>query len=428
MAHPPRPARPAARTLAPRPTSSPGSLTRPVPEVSPESLSELADAARGQDDAQAMAALDALGTIRLQAAADLLARLAAELPQGSRAKAARRSLHRLGQLGLRPQEVAASPPPTGPQADDLTVHALVSPGDVAGNRAVWVVRRSRLGDLRFADFLVADLSGILDANGLDPVSSRTFDWHREVARQQGVSLLPMDLPFCRRFIDDAGRRNEATGRPLPDEYARWHRLLEGPSSEFAWPQELAAESILADSSLLSSSSEVLDQGEAALLMPPLTALRPYAKELVDVERRSSKQAAEPLSLAKVQAEGDIVRRAVREVMTAERLEVCKGDLGNLAGFFWRRDRRLAARQAAAAALAIGGNGGLPPEEHPFLWGLVRMGVLLAADLEARVQAEQGPQPVRPAAPAGRIELPAAPAAPEPPNGYVHGPAGLLLPK
>jgi len=364
------------------------SLRQLAREKGEAALPELEAIARGSDLHLAMAALEVLGTLRLPAAADLLAQLAIDLQEPRLAKMARRGLYLLGQAGIRPQIERRQPLVTPPPEEERVVHAQVSAFSMEGDRLIIVVRANRLDAHRLAAFLINEKNGVMDVYGLEPMSKRLSEEAIKAIAADKIAFYEVPLFYCRRLVDEARRLNAVSGQRVPAKFDYWYALLEGSASEpQPPPQELSPQQILADPELLEASAGLCEEDQPWLLWFDLPELEPYLEELEKLEQFIPDTVAGTVNLSAVQAEGSVITRAIQETMTEERQGLLRKRLADMAETFWYAGYQEKARQAMAASLALQPDSGIPAEQHPLLRASIRSWLREAMEISEQIAEE-----------------------------------------
>jgi len=378
-------------------------------------------AGRGNDGDLALAAIEALGTVRATEAAQALQRLSAAGGDKARLKAARRALYRLSQLGV-PVTPAAPAPALAPAFEEPVVAAMASPYDSIGTQLVWVVRQNRWGDLRLAVFLLNDEVGIKDCFGLAPCSKKEWQRQREWAMGEDIPMTEVGLSACRWLIAQAREINQASDSELPAEFDRWERLLEGSQAQ-PWPEELSPDHLHAHPELLAEAKRLVRAEECQGWLQD-EGLEKYADEMNEAATQDAELPV--VDLGAVQAEGAVVSRVVQELFQEELKERFQRRLQGMAAYFWGAGRQQEAQWAAASALALA-EGSVSVAEHPFLWESVYATLRTAAQIaeDAALLAEEAEERQR--RPSG-LTLPRPKEPPLEPEGYQRRPSGLIIPK
>jgi len=392
-------------------------LARLAQQGQAQAVSILELAAGGSDGDLALAAIEALGTVRVVEAAQALQRLSAAGGDKNRRKVARRALYRLSQLGVQLALVAPVPAAV-PAFEEPVVAARASPYDGSGTQLVWVVRQNRWGDLRLATFLLNDEVGVKECLGLDPCSKKEWQRQREWAAEEDVPMTEVGLSACRWLIEQAREINRASDSDLPAELDRWERLLESSQAR-PWPEELSPDHLHAHPELLAESKRLVKAEECQGWLPG--NLEQYADELDEALRQEADLPV--LDLGTVQAGGTVVSRAVQELFQEKLKERLQRRLQGMAAYFWGAGRQEEAQWAAASALALA-EGSVPLAEHPFLWELVHSTLRTISKME-EAAARRGKKVKR--RPSG-LTLPKPQEPPPEPEGYQRRPSGLIIPK
>lgn len=377
--------------------------------------------ARSSDGDLAMAAIEALGTVRAAEAAQALQRLSAAGGDKNRLKAARRALYRLSQLGVSVTPAAPATAPA-PAFEEPVVAAMASPYDGIGTQLVWVVRQNRWGDLRLAVFLLSDEEGVKECFGLDPCSKKEWQRQREWAAEEDISMTAVGLSACRWLIEQAQGINQVSGADLPAEFDRWQRLLESSQAQ-PWPAELSPDHLHAHPELLAESRRLVRAEECQAWLPD-DNLEQYANEMSEAATQDANLPV--VDLGAVQAEGAVVNRVVQELFQEKLKERFQRRLRGMAAYFWGAGRQEEAQWAAASALALA-EGSVPVAEHPFLWESVYSTLMTITKIaeDAERQAEEAEERQR--RPSG-LTLPRPKEPPPEPAGYQRRPSGLIVPK
>jgi hypothetical protein len=406
----------------PRPVA-PALLARLAQQGQVQAVPLLELAASGSDGDLALAAIEALGTVRATEAAQALQSLAASGGDKARLKAARRSLYRLSQLGVQLPPLASVPAPA-PVFEEPVVAAMASPYDGSGTQLMWVVRQNRWGDLRLASFLLSDEQGVKDCFGLDPCSKKEWQRQREWAAAEDVPITEVGLSACRWLIAQAREINQASGSELPAELDRWERLLESSQAQ-PWPEELSPDHLHAHPELLAESRRLVKAEECQGWLPD-EGLEQYADEMNEAATQDADLPV--VDLGAVQAEGAVVSRVVQELFQ-ENLnlkERFQRRLQGMAAYFWGAERQEEAQWAAASALALA-EGSVPLAEHPFVWESVYSTLRTIAKIKEDLELEEEEKEKAKRRPSG-LTLPKPKEPPPEPEGYQRRPSGLIIPK
>jgi len=328
----------------------------------------------------AVVATQQLGRLRDSSAASALQRVAAQTGSGEVRKTARRGLHALASLSVRParEETVAGKKIS---RDSLTL-ALASPFDGLGDRALWLVSDDR-GDVELLGLILNEEKGIVDAFSVEMARSR-FD--REASKVLNNDKLPwVELPvdYCRQLLAEAHPRNGATSTPLPLEYIAWRDRIGRPERAYERPlvyEVINAAEVRWDPRYLDRSANLLglELFQAWLLQP---------EQLAEFLRE--REAARESSLLLVGVDPEvryrmIVDRAIQTLFDATRRALYKRRLEETAYLLWKLERYEAAKTALAAAMGLE-----PPDRplmnHPFLRALMEWNL---EAVEAMVRGER----------------------------------------
>lgn len=402
----------------PRPVA-PALLARLAQQGQAQAVPLLELAASGSDGDLALAAIEALGTVRAAEAAQALQRLAAAGGDKSRLKTARRALYRLSQLGVQVTPIAPAPAPAVP-FEELVFAAMASPYDGSGTQLLFVVRQNRWGDLRLASFLLGDEQGVKDCFGLDPCSKKEWQRQREWVAAENIPMTEVGLSACRWLIAQAQEINQASGGELPMEFDRWERLLESSQAQ-PWPEELSPDHLHAHPELLAESRRLVKAEECQGWLPDEN-LDKYADELNEAATQDADLPV--VDLGAVQAEGAVVNQVVQEMFQEDLKQRFQRRLRGMTAYFWGADRQQEAQWAAASALALA-EGSVSLAEHPFLWESVYSALRTIAKTKEDLELQQEQAARRRS---GGLALPRPPQPPPEPEGYQQRPSGLIVPK
>ncbi len=380
------------------------------------------------------AAAEALGAVRLPAAAHLASALAAgERPREVR-RGARRALHRLKQAGIHAEAAPRDEPVGAAAAPVATGPAFLSTCDPDGARLLWLALDIPGSGRSAANGVVYD-SGRLQSFTITRQSRSEFD--QEVARARsemearGTFLVTeVPVPYALHLLTSAAQAAIAQQRGVPADYAVYGRYLTGPAEPPPSPvyDYLQATEVRFRPDLLDRSPEVFDESEMRGWHLPEDVVRPITT--VFRERETSTLSLPP------EAERDRMSVAIREVVTSEfRSEQglrWRRRLEEMAYHFVRHDRRWPAQLALAAALALEPEG-RPPEDHPWVLRLTQRSVARALGVDpAEFQRQQGQGALAGLWTPGS-EAAAAPTAPGGPGvagmpGHEARPSGLIIPR
>ncbi|MAG35963.1 MAG: hypothetical protein CL878_06935 [Dehalococcoidia bacterium] len=369
------------------------------------------------------AAAEALGEVRLPAAAHLALALASgERPREVR-RGARRALHRLKQAGIHAESAPRSEPVVEEVSPPAIGPAFLSSCDPAGARLIWLALEVPGSGRSAANGVVYD-SGRLESFTITRQSRAEFD--QEVARARsdmeasGAFLVTeVPVPYALDLLTDTAQAAIAQQRGVPTDYAVYARYLTGPEEPPPSPvyDYLRATDVRFRPDLLDGSPEVLGESEMRGWYLPEDAVGPATA--VFRERETSTLTLPP------EAERDRLQAALRQIVTSEfggeRASRWRRRLEEMAYHFIRRDRRRPAQLALAAALALEEEGP-PPDDHPWVLRLVQQSVARVLGLDpTEFQRQQGALAGLWTPGAETANVPAMP-------GHEARPSGLIIPR
>jgi len=167
-----------------------------------------------------------LSAALLQAAVDggrleVLAALAA-LPDKALSKEAKRWLHVLRTRGVAVPEAPRPAAPAPVQAAEEVFPCYASSIDGQGERAVWIARNVPGRGVEVGQAVISDVHGLqeLQVGVLGRKEYRTFG--KDIAeRGQAMGVGEMDPAHARGLVADARRRNDASGKQVPEGADAW---------------------------------------------------------------------------------------------------------------------------------------------------------------------------------------------------------------
>ena len=288
----------------------------------------------------------ALGAIASAEAAAMLAAMEAGA-SGALRREVRRALFRLGQRGIAPAAVAATPARTAaspPAAQGLS--ALFSPVDADGARVVWLVKERRGGGLARLWGLLAGSEGLIDV-ALSKLSRRELRTERaEMERRAGVTMVEGDAGLADYILCEAFRRTPADRRAQVGNFLTLRTEIVGspPPTEIVHPIYAEMASALEHE----PAADLLKEPEIAAWKFPPAEIKPYVDEIKSIRESV-------LVLNRVQQEeriNVIVERAVGVLLGGEHAGAVRRRLEDIAYYMARSGRREAAAWAAAAAARL----------------------------------------------------------------------------
>jgi hypothetical protein len=337
----------------------------------------------------AVLSLDALGSVRDEAAAAALRRVSAEAAAGGVRKAARRALHRLASRGVRPPALetkAASTPRRGGNATVFGSYASFIDG--AGHRAIWMALEDG-GDLDLMTFLISETSGIVDARAFETDKASFRGEAERVTRDETFPWAEMPPDYCRHLLEEAHARNAAKRAPIPLDYLAWRDRIGRPEEHYDQPlvyRFINAAEVRWDPRYLDSSAALME-------MRPFQSWILDGDEIAEVTRERGIAKRSGLVLAGADEESSdrmLVESAIQRLFDPARRSIYRRRLEEAAYLLWRLERGFQARQALAAAMA------LEPADrslsnHPF----VRQVVMWSLEMATRTAEEERTREVRP---------------------------------
>jgi hypothetical protein len=172
--------------------------------------------------------------------ADLLAEVAAAAGDRAVAKEAKRGLHVLKARGVAVPEPARPAPPPPPAVVEELFPCYASSIDGQGERAVWLARNVPGRGIEVGQAVISDETGLveLQVGLLGRKEYRNFG--RDIGtRGQAMGVAEVPPALARALVLEARRRNDESGRPVPDGADAWvarlgpAALLEDPAATFA---------------------------------------------------------------------------------------------------------------------------------------------------------------------------------------------------
>lgn len=321
------------------------------------------------------AALTALGSLALPAAAQLLEEVARSADNKARQKEAKKSLYRLRSvhpeldLPSLPREVRS--PLVPPEFKVL--RAMASPIDGTGHRLFFLAKAQPMGKVKNVFLLGDDRQGILSCQVFETSKKSLSEVLGEVvARDQWVELAP---GYWRALVEELHQKNSRSHLPVPEGYSAAVADLEEPSLLLR-PliyQELDEEAIRQNPYLLSRAPRLFDLEELAGWPFPQDRIEKYMEELRQVERGMIIIS----DVLKKEREEEIYLRAVQELFDAEVRAIYRRRLEEMAYFLWCTQRKEEAELALATALALEDLEGERIKEHPWAREMVHRSLDLA---------------------------------------------------
>jgi len=343
-----------------------------------------------------VAAADALGTVRSQAAADALAAAERHGPPKAVRTAVRRALYRLRQAGVVPTPAPtperAAPPPPAPR------QAWVSAIDGTGSRGCWLVFEGPFGERTLLSAVLNDTTGFLDFAGGPIAKKRLAERLRAIQAESPLPWVEAPPAWAARLFTEARQRHADTGTPPPAELARWQPLLtEVPVPDTPPVYSRVPPASVADApQLLETSAALLGlQDLAGWFLDPPTV---QGEALDLLQAKESRLVVS--DQVKAERQGALVDRVIETQFGPDGRRLWQRRLEEQGFVLYETGRPAEARQAVAVALALA-----DPERPaifiPFVRALVERSLEVAGQVAlGQLPAEQVrrvPPPLRAAA-------------------------------
>ncbi len=384
------------------------------------------------------AALEALGEVKTQRAADMVVTWAVDLGDAgmpdvedglggpaTRAahKAARRALWRLAQAGIQPtprdSRILADERP----APERVRRALMSAADAEGTRLWYLLLHPALGTAQMARVIASEGRGLLRFETRES-SGRQFERYVTLERtDKEFSLAEVPGAYARWCIGQAAAVSRASGRALPADFLSFRADLEPPQADPEAPIQLEplALELRYRPEPVEESVELLDLPEFALWMPQEEDLAPIVEEWRSTERG-------PLTLPPgvlAQRRAGIVDRVVDLIVGPGGVAGARRRLEDNALVMLRRGETRAARRALGAAMHLRPDDPAGARHHPFLRALAERASAVFAPPPAP---EAGSRIEPPLGPGGASASATATPPDEVDPTMQRRPSGLILPR
>jgi hypothetical protein len=331
-----------------------------------------------------MSLIEALGGSRDEAASRVLAPLAVGAPDKEQRKAARRALHKLRSAGIAvavPVPVVAEPASVGGPAPEALrpTQALVSPADGVGSRLLWLLLERPRGGLTMFNLAINDTMGLKDAL-IEETTRRRFDRRLdEWAERTGLAPIEVPVEYGLALLSEALALNAESHFPLPRDFVIRRSLLgelPPPPTDALIHQHVSRGQTFLMPNLLDESSELLEgEPELAGWIFSYGEVEPFAREYRQAEETRLILTSEPRETRQER----IVDTAIETLFTPALRRGLRRRLEETAYIFWQTDRQRSARQAVAAAFAIGETGSL--RTHPLLREITRRSIEMAMEID-----------------------------------------------
>ena len=310
----------------------------------------------------AMAAVEALGSVRAPDSVAALRRLASEAADKDLRKAAKKSLFRLQTAGVALPEAPAQA--SRPQAHQTLVARISNP-DGSGSRFLILANEAPLGSADLLAVVVNDEQGLLEGRGTHVSRS---DLARRVEQLfhpiEGLHLVDAPGDYLRQVLQQAHECNRVTGKPVPDEYYRWSGSIGTPERHYE--RELMFDE--ADSAVIRWNPQLLDDSGALFHLPEFSGWLMPPEAAQEAARKAARARESRLVLPgqiEERQELRVVERLAEGFFDeAQRLKY-KRRLEQAAYVLAKLGHVLAARRALAASMALDPASRLPVSRQPF---------------------------------------------------------------
>ena len=327
----------------------------------------------------APALVEALGGTRSEAAARILIVVAARASEKDLRKIARRELHRLRAAGVPvealPVAAGPSPPPSPVVARPTDAYATAPDG--IGTRVVWLnLEPPRGGLLEFA-LALNDQVGMKDCTFRDTTRKRFNETLRGWRESHEMHVVDLPPDYALGLVSEALVLNADQRFPVPTEFQLHRRAL----GELPPPPDVAlihryvsrGQALLLPH-LLEESAQLLDEEELRGWFFGYDESIGRAEEL----RRLRESRIVLTGGPRKDRERRALDAAAQELFTPQQRRAIRRRLEEVAWIFWQTGRERAARQAVAAAFAIGQG---PLNDHPFARAMVEKSLELALEAQ-----------------------------------------------
>jgi hypothetical protein len=329
-----------------------------------------------------LALIEALGGSRDAAAGRVLAAVAVGAPNKQERKAARRAIHRLRSAGVAVAvPVAAEHEPAAATAREALrpIQALVTPSDGVGSRLLWLLFERPHSGLTMFNLAVNDTVGLKDAL-IEETSRRRFEARlAEWRERSGFATVEVPVEYGLALVSEALALNAESRFPVPRDFVIRRPLLgelPPPPTDALIHQHVSRGQSFLMPNLLDESARLLDgEPELAGWLFAYREVERFAREYRQVEESRLVLTTEPRETRQER----IVDTAADTLFTPDVRRAFRRRLEETAYIFWQTGRERSARQAVAAAFAIGDSGSL--RAHPLLRQVVTRSIELAVEID-----------------------------------------------
>jgi hypothetical protein len=310
------------------------------------------------DDVVALAAIDAVERFKDRRALRPLAELAAHHPSEDLRREAGKALDRLRIRTSLPSAADTALSPIPP------LHATyLTPVDGRGAQVAFLVRAGPGDQFTAISVLFDDQEGIHHCNGAEFEGGELQEM-LDGYHVQGAGPILVSHAHCLDALDGAVAINWQTGRRLPASFLAWREWIEHGRTSLPddWP-DLAVP--------LSSWDELLAQCDVLLFQDEFLFWFFPPEEIEDLRSRYLEMAGETGGGMDREALRCLLGAGVRQLIAPSRRTLIADRLRRMAPLLREiYEEEVVWQWALVAADALSEDSGLPPEEHPFLLGLM----------------------------------------------------------
>ena len=326
-----------------------------------------------------VALVEALAAARSQDAGKALATVANEADEPEVRKAARRGLHRLRAAGVVVQLPNARPsrPPAAITDRAQLSEAHATPPDGTGSRALWLVLDRALGGVSAFGLVLNDSQGMQECSYRETTRRKFAETLRAWREDRGLTTVVLPPEYAASLVSEALALNAETGNSVPTEF----QVHSAPLGELPAPpegalihQHVSRGQALLLPDLLERSDRLLDEEEMKGWFFNYEQSLPLAQDLARARDSRIALAGE----SREAREQRVVEAAITQLFTPTTRRSIRRRLEETAYVFWVTERQRSARQAVAAAFALG-EGSLT--RHPLARAMVLRTLELAIERE-----------------------------------------------
>jgi len=327
----------------------------------------------------ALAASESLSSLRLDAAAAALDRIATGSSDKAVQKTARRSLYRLSSQGIKLAPAAPTAPVTLGSREATLYRVVASASDGAGNRAMWFGAERPMGGIYMIAVMLNDVRGLVDVSGRDTTRKRFAEQESKMRETDPMGWAELPFEYAKQLIQEAVERNKEERAPIPSGYAMWADLIGNPEQPFEQAliyNDIRAIEVRLHPTLERETPHLFEQPEIEPWFLPPSQTRKWARQLADTV--TPRLVLTPESDAGRQDR--ILKEAIKELFPPKVLHGLRRRLEETAYIFLRTDREQDARRAVAAAATIEDQRPLQPP-HPFVRAMAIRSLQIAYEVE-----------------------------------------------